>query len=103
MLRREVLDAQFAGHEAGAAGQDPAAMQAVRDMIADLNALLAKHARGEDTTEQFDRVHGEARRVLPREPQGRRRADRLAGPPTGRRRADDALAVAASSARSWPG
>ena len=32
---------------------DPEAMQQVKDMLADLNALLAKHARNEDTTDAF--------------------------------------------------
>jgi uncharacterized protein with von Willebrand factor type A (vWA) domain len=62
MLRREVLDAQFAGMREALSGQDPEAMQRVRDMLADLNALLAAHARGEDTTEQFQEFmerHGE--------------------------------------------
>lgn len=53
MLRREVLDAQFAGLRQALSGQDPEAMQAVKDMLADLNALLAAHARGEDTTDRF--------------------------------------------------
>jgi uncharacterized protein with von Willebrand factor type A (vWA) domain len=53
MLRREVLDAQFAGMKEALSGQNPAAMEAVREMLADLNALLAKHSRGEDTTEDF--------------------------------------------------
>jgi len=61
MLREEVLDAQFAGMKQALSGQDPAAMEAVREMLADLNALLAGHARGEDTTdlfEQFMEKHG---------------------------------------------
>ena len=61
MLREEVLDAQFAGMKQALSGQDPAAMGAVREMLADLNALLAAHARGEDTTdlfEQFMERHG---------------------------------------------
>ena len=59
MLRAEVLDAQFAGMkralEAARDGDQGAAeaMQAVRDMIADLNQLLAAHARGDDTDQQF--------------------------------------------------
>ncbi|HEY8457396.1 MAG TPA: hypothetical protein VIL34_17520 [Actinopolymorphaceae bacterium] len=53
MLRREVLDAQFAGMKQALSGQDPAVSQAVRDMLTDLNQLLAAHARGEDTTDQF--------------------------------------------------
>jgi uncharacterized protein with von Willebrand factor type A (vWA) domain len=62
MLRREVLDAQFAGIKQALGGGDPEAMQRVRDMLADLNDLLAQHARGEDTAEQFDDFmdkHGE--------------------------------------------
>jgi uncharacterized protein with von Willebrand factor type A (vWA) domain len=53
MLQREVLDAQFAGMKQALEGQDPEAMQRVKDMLADLNALLAKHARNEDTTDAF--------------------------------------------------
>lgn len=53
MLQREVLDAQFAGMKQALEGGDPEAMQAVEDMLADLNALLAKHARNEDTTDAF--------------------------------------------------
>lgn len=68
MLRREVLDAQFAGIREALVGEDPAAMARIRDMVADLNALLAAHARGEDTTDRFaafmDR-HGE---LFPEQP-----------------------------------
>ena len=53
MLRRELLDAQFEGLKAALTGQDPEALQHVKDMLADLNSLLAAHARGEDTTDQF--------------------------------------------------
>ncbi len=62
MLRRDILDAQFAGMRQALKSPDPAAMQRVKDMLADLNALLAAHARGEDTTDQFRRFmdeHGE--------------------------------------------
>ncbi len=53
MLRREVLDAQFAGLKQALESPDPAAMQAIKDMMADLNELLAAHARGEDTEDRF--------------------------------------------------
>ena len=53
MLRHEVLDAQFAGLKQALSDPDPAAMQAVKDMLADLNGLLAAHARGEDTEDRF--------------------------------------------------
>jgi len=62
MLREEVLDAQFAGMKQALSGPDPAAMEAVREMVADLNALLASHARGEDTGDAYARFmskHGD--------------------------------------------
>lgn len=62
MLQREVLDAQFAGMKQALESPDPEAMQRVKDMLADLNTLLAKHARNEDTTDAFAEFmerHGE--------------------------------------------
>jgi len=62
MLQREVLDAQFAGMKQALSGDDPEAMQRVRDMLAHLNELLARHARDDDIPEQFDEFmdkHGE--------------------------------------------
>lgn len=56
MLQREVVGAQFEGLKQALSGNDAqsrAAMQAVKDMLADLNQLLAAHARGEDTEDQF--------------------------------------------------
>lgn len=54
MLRSELLDAQFAGMKQALSGADPEAMRQARDMLADLNQLLADHARGLDTREQFE-------------------------------------------------
>jgi len=62
MLQREVLDAQFAGIKQALQSPDPEAMERVKDMLADLNGLLAAHARQEDTTDQFAEFmerHGE--------------------------------------------
>ncbi|MVA74988.1 hypothetical protein GC722_02940 [Auraticoccus sp. F435] len=53
MLREQVLDQQFAGMKQALSGQDPESSQRLRDMLADLNSLLASHARGEDTTQAF--------------------------------------------------
>ncbi|HET7356514.1 MAG TPA: hypothetical protein VFJ09_07555 [Nocardioidaceae bacterium] len=53
MLRQEVLGAQFAGIKQALEDPDPEMMQRVKDMLADLNALLAAHARGEDTSDRF--------------------------------------------------
>jgi uncharacterized protein with von Willebrand factor type A (vWA) domain len=54
LLRREVLDTQFRGMRDALAGASPEELQRVRDMLADLNAMLDADARGEDTTRQFD-------------------------------------------------
>ncbi|MEJ7708141.1 MAG: hypothetical protein WKF82_13225 [Nocardioidaceae bacterium] len=62
LLRAEVLDAQFQGMKQAAADGDPAVMQRVRNMLTDLNLLLAAHARGDDTAAGFDdfmQQHGE--------------------------------------------
>jgi uncharacterized protein with von Willebrand factor type A (vWA) domain len=62
LLRSEVLDSQFAGMKQALQNASPEDMQRVRDMLADLNTLLAKHARGEDTTQALDEFldrHGE--------------------------------------------
>ncbi len=62
MLRREVLDSQFAGMKQAMESPDPAMMQRVKDMLSDLNDLLGAHARQEDTTDQFAEFmerHGE--------------------------------------------
>lgn len=54
LLRREVLDSQFKGMKDALENASPEAMQAVKDMLADLNAMLEADARGEHTQEQFD-------------------------------------------------
>ena len=69
MLRREVLDAQFAGMAQMLSDPDPEAMQAVKDMLADLNALLAAHARGEDTEDRFRDFMDKHGDLFPEQPQ----------------------------------
>jgi uncharacterized protein with von Willebrand factor type A (vWA) domain len=62
LLRREVLDSQFKGMKQALEHASPQDMQAVKDMLADLNAMLEADARGEHTQEAFDRFmeqHGE--------------------------------------------
>ncbi|MBW3638875.1 MAG: hypothetical protein KY451_03345 [Actinobacteria bacterium] len=69
LLRREVLDSQFSGMKAALENASPEAMQAVKDMLADLNAMLQADARGEHTSEQFEQfmaAHGE---FFPSQPQ----------------------------------
>ncbi len=68
MVREDVLRQQLRGP---ASSSDTSSL---KDLLADLNALLAAHARGEDTTEQFQafmRQHGEAF------PEGPRSTDEL--------------------------
>ena len=68
LLRREVLDSQFKGMKDALQQADPAAMQAVKDMLSDLNAMLEADAKGQHTQEQFEAFmerHGE---FFPSEP-----------------------------------
>ncbi|MER7889232.1 VWA domain-containing protein [Micromonospora sp. NPDC094482] len=62
-LRDDVLGQRFAGlRDAVRASADPAAQQRLGEMMGDLNDLLARHARAEDTTDafaEFMRRHGE--------------------------------------------
>jgi len=76
-LRRDVVDQQFRGLRDALAGLGPgaddaqrqAANQALTEMLGDLNDLLAKHARGQDTQADFERFmerHGD---LFPEDPQ----------------------------------
>ena len=69
MLRREVLDAQFAGMKSALESPDGQAMQRVKDMLADLNSLLAAHARQEDTTDQFADFMAKHGEFFPEQPE----------------------------------
>ncbi|MEU6792971.1 hypothetical protein ABZ907_14830 [Nonomuraea wenchangensis] len=53
LLRREVLDAQFRGLRDALANPDPEAMERVRQMMADLNDMLDRDARGQHTQADF--------------------------------------------------
>jgi uncharacterized protein with von Willebrand factor type A (vWA) domain len=54
LLRREVLDSQFRGMRDALAGASPEELRRIRDMLADLNAMLEADARGQDTQRQFE-------------------------------------------------
>ncbi|MCU1538472.1 MAG: hypothetical protein JWP82_2823 [Humibacillus sp.] len=69
MLQQEVVGAQFEGMKQALSGGDPAAMQAVKDMLADLNQLLASHARGEDTEDQFRDFMAKHGDLFPEQPE----------------------------------
>lgn len=69
LLRREVLDSQFRGMKQALENADPAQMQRLKDMLADLNAMLDADARGEHTQEQFDEFMGKYSDLFPDNPQ----------------------------------
>jgi uncharacterized protein with von Willebrand factor type A (vWA) domain len=54
LLRREVLDTQFRGMKDALENPDPQAMARIKDMMAELNGMLAADARGDHTQQQFD-------------------------------------------------
>ncbi|MFC5181960.1 vWA domain-containing protein [Actinomadura harenae] len=68
LLRSEILDSRFEGMRQALANQDPAAMERVRDMMAALNGMLDKDARGEHTQEDFDRFMEEYGEFFPENP-----------------------------------
>jgi uncharacterized protein with von Willebrand factor type A (vWA) domain len=72
LLRQEVLDSSFQGMKQALQAMqdgDGAAMQAVKDMVADLSALVDAHNRGEDTTEQFAQFMAQHGQFFPDDPQ----------------------------------
>ena len=69
LLRREVLDSQFKGMKQALESTSPEAMQAVKDMLADLNAMLEADARGEHTQEQFEQFMAEHGEFFPDRPE----------------------------------
>ena len=69
LLRSEVLDSQFRGMRQVMSNPDPQAMQRVKDMLADLNEMLAADARGEHTQADFDRFMARHGDLFPDQPQ----------------------------------
>jgi uncharacterized protein with von Willebrand factor type A (vWA) domain len=69
LLRSEVLDSQFRGMRQVLQNPDPQAMQRVKDMLADLNEMLAADARGEHTQADFDRFMDRYGDLFPDNPQ----------------------------------
>jgi uncharacterized protein with von Willebrand factor type A (vWA) domain len=68
LLRREVLDTRFKGMRDALAGATPEQLQRIRDMLADLNAMLEADARGEDTQRQFDEFMQRYGDMFPEQP-----------------------------------
>jgi uncharacterized protein with von Willebrand factor type A (vWA) domain len=72
LLRQEVLDSSFQGMKQALQAMqdgDSAAMQAVKDMVADLSALVDAHNRGEDTEQQFADFMAKHGQFFPDDPQ----------------------------------
>ena len=68
LLRREVLDSRFKGMRDALANPDPAAMEQIRRMMADLNEMLERDARGEHTQADFDAFMAEHGEHFPEHP-----------------------------------
>lgn len=68
LLRREVLDSQFKGMKQALENPDPAAMQRVKDMLADLRQMLDADTRGEHTQQDFDDFMSQYGDMFPDDP-----------------------------------
>jgi uncharacterized protein with von Willebrand factor type A (vWA) domain len=69
LLRSEVLDSQFRGMRQALQNPDPQAMQRIKDMLSDLNQMLAADARGEHTQADFDQFMENYGDLFPDHPQ----------------------------------
>jgi uncharacterized protein with von Willebrand factor type A (vWA) domain len=69
LLRREVLDSQFRGMKQVLQTPDPEAMRRVKDMLAELNAMLEADARGALTDADFERFMRDYGDLFPDNPQ----------------------------------
>ena len=68
LLGREVLDQRFAGMKQALEGATDEDRRRVNDMLQDLNDLLDKHSRGEDTQEDFEQFMAEHGDFFPENP-----------------------------------
>ncbi|MDT5220073.1 MAG: hypothetical protein QOF15_2178 [Mycobacterium sp.] len=68
LLGREMLDQRFAGMKEALEGATDEDRQRVNEMLDDLNNLLDKHSRGEDTQEDFDDFMGKHGEYFPENP-----------------------------------
>jgi uncharacterized protein with von Willebrand factor type A (vWA) domain len=69
LLRSEVLDSQFRGMRQALQTPDPQAMQRIKEMLGELNAMLAADARGTHTQADFDRFMERYGDLFPDHPQ----------------------------------
>lgn len=68
LLGREMLDQRFAGMKEALESATDEDRQAVNKMLDDLNDLLEKHARGEDTSADFEKFMAEHGQHFPENP-----------------------------------
>ncbi|MFI9533406.1 VWA domain-containing protein [Nocardia fusca] len=68
LLGEELLESRFQGMKQALRDATPQDVEGVRQMMSDLNDLLAAHARGEDTTERFAEFMGEHGEFFPENP-----------------------------------
>ena len=68
LLGREMLDQRFAGMKQALENATDADREAVNEMLDDLNDLLDKHARGEDTAEDFTEFMAKHGQYFPENP-----------------------------------
>ncbi|PWF81975.1 vWA domain-containing protein [Kocuria rosea] len=69
LLGRELLDQRFAGMKQALENATDADREAVAEMLRDLNELLEKHGRGEDTEEDFQDFMAKHGEHFPENPQ----------------------------------
>ncbi|MHA6794711.1 hypothetical protein ACVGVM_14555 [Pseudonocardia bannensis] len=69
LLGRELLDQRFAGMKQAMQDATPEDVEAIREMLDDLNELLAAHARGQDTQQQFSEFMAKHGQYFPENPQ----------------------------------
>jgi uncharacterized protein with von Willebrand factor type A (vWA) domain len=68
LLGRELLESRFQGMKQALQNTTPQDVERVRRMMADLNDLLAAHARGEDTEQRFAEFMAEHGEFFPENP-----------------------------------
>ena len=69
LLGREMLDQRFAGMKQALENATDEDRAAINEMLADLNELLAKHRRGEDTPQDFTDFMDQHGQFFPENPQ----------------------------------
>ncbi|WP_216903165.1 VWA domain-containing protein [Nocardia alni] len=68
MLGQELLESRFQGMKQALQSTTPEDVQRIKQMMSDLNDLLAAHARGEDTEQQFAEFMAEHGEFFPENP-----------------------------------